>query len=824
MAAFIQKLFRKGKPTGKSGATAGSSKPVAPKPVDTSVTDARDEQRAAQQRQLASAPTDDQLESLAIEGLTADIRSDAARRISEKSSLQRVQKDTKGRDKTVYQIAKQALQQLREIEEQALRTRERIQVLVTHAADQAKTDDTNLYEARLDALMKQWALVENDASTEQTSTFLEAAHRCRERVVQLQAKVDDQARQQEQQKQRAETLELLQSTLDELRLKSADELPSLSSLDAMQKTQENRWLEATRDTTVDKQEQKRFESVMQPLRVYISALKRLGQYREQISALETNQGSNESGDRQQQAKELIGIIDWPADVSRPTSLDALTRLAGEPKAAPAAKKDDAEQKKLAETLQSTLEKLNEALEAQQLKESRQLFKQAQQQFKALNHRHGKPLQARLQLLGGQLRELADWQGFATEPKQIALCEQMEYLAAQPMDPEAKSERIRELQNEWRGLGGSSDRTLWTRFKAASDQAYEPCKAYFSAKSGLKQANLETRKVICDELAVFIENADWAQIDWKSAERIHQTARQEWKAAWPIEFRDNRGVQKRFDDLLKQLEERLNVERHKNEALKQGIVDRAWELVSHEPLSEAMDQAKALQTEWTHIGITRHREDRKLWQAFRQACDDIFARRDAHKIEQQQASQEADARVETVLSECEALQPNADQTTLEGAMAQLQAASKEPVSTAVRERLTQEKRRLAALIDGLRIRNQVQAWQDLVTARVANDMEQASLPVNWQALAGEVDAMEADELVIRAEILTGTASPETDQGRRMEIQVQRLTQGMGNTNGDDQNKSRQLEALVASWCVRQPADAVNDQLAERLNRALETMLD
>lgn len=42
----------------------------------------------------------------------------------------------------------------------------------------------------------------------------------------------------------------------------------------------------------------------------------------------------------------------------------------------------------------------------------------------------------------------------------------------------------------------------------------------------------------------------------------------------MEFRDNRPVQKRFDDLLKQLEAPLDTERKKNEALKQGIVERA----------------------------------------------------------------------------------------------------------------------------------------------------------------------------------------------------------------------------------------------------------
>ncbi|MFL1465188.1 DUF349 domain-containing protein [Marinobacter sp. HN1S83] len=822
MAAFIQKLFKNRKSTGKSGATPGRAKAAPVQQKETPEVDLRKEQLEEQKQQLSGSPTGDQLERLAINGLTAGLRTEAARQITDKSALQRVQKEAKGRDKAVYQLVRQALQEIRHEEEQQQKTRERIETLVAQAGDQARSEDTKLYEARLDALLRQWAEVEHEASSEQTTEFLEAVHRCRERVEHLKAEAEQTLRQQEQQKQRTETLELLQATLDELRQQSPDQAPSLSTLDALQKTQENRWLEATRETSVEKHEQKTYESCMQPLRNYIGALKRFTQHRDQLSALTENPSAD--GDPQNEARELIKTIDWPTDFSRPAQLETVCKLAGTAKTKPAPQRDSKEQKQQADALKTTLEKLDAALEAKQLKESRQLFKHAQHQFRDLDHRHGKPFQARMQLLGGQLRELTDWQGFATEPKQIALCEQMEYLATQPMEPEAKAERIHELQNEWRELGGSSDRALWTRFKAASDKAYEPCKAYFSAKSGLKQANLEKRKAICEELETFLGAADWSAIDWKTAERIHQTARQEWKAAWPIEFRDNRPVQKRFDALLKKLEDPLNTERHKNEALKQDIVDRANALINHEPLTDAMDQAKALQTEWKQIGITRHREDRKLWQAFRKACDEIFARRDARKSEQQQAAREADERVESVIASCETL--NGDETdtgVIENALGDLKTLASEPVSQSVRDRIGEQKRRLSGMLEDLKTRSKVQSWQDHVQARLAGNQDNDSIPAAWPALADEPDTMDARELVIRAEILTGAPSPESDQGRRMEIQVQRLANGMGNTGGTDSDKNRQLESLVANWCIQQPQEALDDDLATRLNTALETLL-
>lgn len=818
MAAFIQKLFGNRKAT----ATAVTPRKEATK-EEADKTSRQDDQRELQAEALKANPSEGELEELAIGGLTAGIRSEAAEALTEKATLQRVQKLAKGKDKGVYQIVRQKLQRIRDDEDRQRKLAETIQTIVRHAVEQARSDDTKLFEARLDALLQKWADVEAQASQEQTTEFLQAVHQCRERLREMQAEKDQLRHQQEQKSQRAETLSLLEDTLDELKHQDPDLEPSLASLDALQKTQENRWLEATRDTQVEKQEQKTYENLMQSLRSYISAVKRLGQHRDEIMTLQATDSSDTDDSKQtDQASAILETVDWPRDFRRPTVLDALNRLAGKPRPAKTNKPDSEEQKALADSLRQVLDKLEEALESKQLKESRQHFKAAQQLAKGLDHRHGKSLQPRMHLLGGQLRELTDWQGFATRPKQESLCEQMEYLANQPMEPEAKAERIKELQNEWRGLGGSSDRDLWSRFKQASDQAYEPCKAYFSAKSGLKQANLETRKTICDQLGTFLDNADWNNIDWKAAERIHQTAREEWKAAWPVEFRDNRPVQKRFDDLLKQLEAPLDTERKKNEALKQGIVERAEALIEHEPLGDAMSQAKALQTEWTSIGITRHREDRKLWQAFRKACDQIFAQRDARKNEQEQLSREADEKAGPVLEACQSAGSDSSLDVLKATLAELDSLRNEPLSAGSKERVSQERSRLSGLVSTRQLQDQIDTWKTWINARSSSTLDSEALPQHWAGLAADVGQPDPVELVIRAEILAEVPSPAEDQGRRMEIQVQRLAKGMGNASSDS-DKSRQLEMLVANWCVVQPVDVVSEPLAERLGKALEAVL-
>ncbi len=812
MAAFIQKFF-KGRKTKTPEKPAQAEKaPEAPS----------QDLLLEQQQVLANNPSDENLEQLALEGKTADLRLQAATMLTDLESLQRLQKSARGRDKGVYQVVRQKLQELREAEAERQRLADAIQALIKQAEEHARTDNTRLYEARFEQLLKHWTPLETLTSNDQKTRFLSAAHQCRDRIQQAQRADEAAAAQSGKARERAQTLDVLKSTLEELKALPEDRSASLSSLGAMQTTQENRWLEATRDADVSTSEQSSYETLMQDLRGYISAVQRLQQRSEEISALLDN-GPGETSPQQhdhERLSNLVREIAWPAGYDHPSELNKLQAVAGEPQPTPKSRPAADPQTSKREQLTSTLDVLEKALEAKQLKESKQHFKRAQQQMNALQERNTRSFQAKFQLFQGQLRELQDWQGFATQPKQISLCERMEHLADQHLEPEAKAEKIKELQNEWRELGGSSDRDRWQRFKRASDLAYEPCKDYFAAKTGLKKANLEKRQEICRQLALFVEQNDWSSVDWKAVERIDRVAKEEWKTAWPVEFRDNRAIQKQFDALLAKLEKPLNTERDKNEVMKQAVVERAEALVSHEPLADAIELAKALQGEWKAIGITRHRQDRKLWQAFRTACDSVFERRDAHKQEQAAHNRESEDRLEGLLKRSTEITDTSDQPALLAMAGELKTALSEPASSATTERLRLEQQRLKTLQRNAQLAEQLADWHQRIQTRVNNTPAPETCPKGWAQRAEALAGMTAAELVIRAEILTEQPSPAEDQALRMEIQVKRLADGMSGSglSGDLQD---QLASLVAAWCLGESSADRPQALADRLAAALNT---
>lgn len=743
-----------------------------------------------------------QLEQLAIQAKTSQARQSAVDQVTDEAALQRIVKAAKGRDKSVYQIARQKLQALREEAAKTAAARAEIEKVLEQCEAHARTESTKLYQPRFESLLKSWNSLQGEITPEEKQRFEAARTLCQARCDELRSRAQQEAEAKARIEERAATLALLQDTIAQLKQATPEQIPSVSSLDAMQKTQENRWLEATREAEVDPQAQQSFEQLMQSLRQYLQAHQRLEAHQGELqAALDATPEDSHSSI----LRTLVKTIAWPAGYSPPTVLSAAeARLKSAPRDVPPArrsqKSDDTSQ------LQNLLDKLQEVLEQKELKPSRKLLKEVQQAAESLSERARRPFQARVALLTRQMQDLQDWHGFATRPKQEALCEQMEHLAEQHLEPELKAAKIHELQEQWRELGGSSDQLLWQRFKQAADTAFAPCQAYFAARNELKAANLHKREQICDELSMFISGVDWTGCDWRGVEKIHRQARQEWRDAKPIDFRRNRNVQRRFDDLLKDIDARLDEERARNEAAKADIVTRAQALADHEPLAEAMATAKEMQKEWEGIGITRQKRDRVLWQSFRTACDAVFSRRDDKRAEEQAQTSEQLSAAEFALSQVEQLLEEGENLhAIEQGLKDFRE-----LSLPSRQREYLNKR-----LEELRNR-----FQDISQRSQRQQQKQLWLEQLRQANTGTADTTTVKEICIRAEILAGLESPPEDQDQRMTLQVERLAAGMGQGLNFPDAKA-EMNHLLSLWKNNPPASSEPALLA-RMEAAIETL--
>ncbi|MGB3619993.1 MAG: hypothetical protein WBA20_01455, partial [Ketobacter sp.] len=61
----------------------------------------------------------------------------------------------------------------------------------------------------------------------------------------------------------------------------------------------------------------------------------------------------------------------------------------------------------------------------------------------------------------------------------------------------------------------------------------------------------------------LEQNDWEHADWKAVNELYETAKSEWRLYTPVERKEGKKVQDRFNGLLDQLRNKLQGEFERN---------------------------------------------------------------------------------------------------------------------------------------------------------------------------------------------------------------------------------------------------------------------
>jgi len=450
----------------------------------------------------------------------------------------------------------------------------------------------------------------------------------------------------------------------------------------------------------------------------------------------------------------------------------------------------------------------------------------------------------------KLEKLRDWQSYAVLPKKEALIKKMRHLTEHSLDPESRAQTIRDMQDEWKLLSrGLQDRQqdLWQTFHDLAQLAYEPCKEFFSEQRNLREVNLDRRKEIVEQLGKYQQLVDWNQPDIKEIDQLLQVARNDWRKYSPVDRSANKVVQDQFDAIHSTMINKLRKEQEAFKDNKRVIIEKAKTLLEVEDIKDATEQVKRLQREWKTAGIVARKDEQELWKEFRVVCDELFNRR-----EQQVLTFKADLEInrekaELIISKIEGLIDSSDSQNLSSefkvlkteyeSIGTLPKAHYQKLSKRFKEgciafeKASREAQRSAA----------DQSWQDVIrwvrdarfgegTADHATEtwnglnVPDACRPLikyleNWQNQPDELHQAALHEKTIDLEILTGTDSPAEDAGIRMNLQVQRLSDGIGSSTS-----SLQIEQLVFDWLATGPVDKViYDGFERHLNLARDNWL-
>ena len=529
----------------------------------------------------------------------------------------------------------------------------------------------------------------------------------------------------------------------------------------------------------------------------------------------------------------VARVNWPewAKPAEPLR-QAAARLAGLQRFADAAQ---AHQERLAEQLEAAVNEIGTAIEAGRLQGATSALGLARRLEKSLPDRLAAAHRKAISRCAAQVDELRDWQTFATAPKREGLLQAMTALAEQPEPPREQAARIKALRAEWAALGnpsGGRERSLHNQFNRAAERAFVPCRAYYAEQAELRSRNLAGRERICEQLEAYLANVDWPSADMKAAEQIMRTAREEWRSLHPVDRKQGKAVESRFERSQESIHAKVKQAWERNLASKRDIVAAAEALAAGDAdMAEKVAEVKRLQQRWRAVGITPRSADQKLWRQFRGHCDRIFSTRDAHR---QQAARQVDDAVATAEGICR---------TLEDA---LEASASRPPDPALLHRLRGELHDLA--LPERRRRQAERRFEDL--ARDYNQVlrivkHKAALADLEQLRAWDVECSLAEaegrsfqppapefegrgqgasecerilrEATVAAEIQAGIESPPEDAELRLQVQVKALNDSMN--RGAKRKPPREL---AAEWCRTGPKTPACDPLRDRFFTALRVL--
>ncbi len=556
----------------------------------------------------------------------------------------------------------------------------------------------------------------------------------------------------------------------------------------------------------------------------------------------------------------LSHISWPEGRPNPGLLDDVsTRLAAfrtfQEQASERARTLETAAGELIAALEQQIEAGNLDAAVSRDAELRSLLKDLpQEQSRSLRHQ-AHPLEHRLS-------ELKDWRTFATSPKREALLHEMEALIDSGLEPSTQGDQIKALRSSWNALGPVTtrhDRHVFDRFNHAAEQAFEPCRVFYQEQAAQREHNLSQRNGICEVLERYLHDtdwtgADWTATDWKSAEQILRTARDEWHRFHPVDRAPGRKLKTRFDALTDQVHEHIKTEWDRNITRKEELIGAAEAVTSAEtPIQEATNTIKSLQQRWRDVGITPRRVDQRLWKVFRKACDAVFERRDQERTSHRES---LDSEADSAAALCDEFQAHIDSCATDtaqkatlrefvGRFHQLGELPRDKADALRRrfEELEQSYRSLLSDAAQHAIYTELDRWKELDAtlseleqrARAGEtveppDVDRFALTLTDAVLqrlnraAGQTPGSTADDegfrqsMAIEAEIAVGFESPETDQQRRLELQVERLNRGM---SGQRDSEEDPLE-LAIRWCSMPGGDPDINGLRDRFFDALRQL--
>ena len=214
-----------------------------------------------------------------------------------------------------------------------------------------------------------------------------------------------------------------------------------------------------------------------------------------------------------------------------------------------------------------------------------------------------------------------------------IVEELKVLLEKTEDVTHTFPAFRELQNRWKSVGAvpqAKVKDLLETYQHYVEKFYDYIKINNEFRDMDFRKNLEAKEALCRKAEELAQQENIVAA-FKDLQKLHE----EWKETGPVakEYRDQlwerfKAVTSEINKKHQQYYEQLKETQKKNLEAKTILCEKAEEIAACTPdssnewneISKRMDQ---LQAEWKNVGFASKKDNQKIYDRFRAACDKFY---------------------------------------------------------------------------------------------------------------------------------------------------------------------------------------------------------
>ncbi len=224
-------------------------------------------------------------------------------------------------------------------------------------------------------------------------------------------------------------------------------------------------------------------------------------------------------------------------------------------------------------------------------------------------------------------------------RKLEIIDRVKEMATSPDEANKSYQEFKQLQAEWKTIGAvppEKATEVWRKFQHIVEQYYDLLKLNFEARDYDFKKNLEIKTALCEAAEKLTEEKDVV-----SAFHQLQTLHEQYREAGPVAKDLREEIWNRFkaastiiNKAHQAFFERLRSSEEDNLRRKTELCEKVEKIIAEPNNSnnEWENHAKQIievQAEWKTIGFAPHKMNVKIFERFRQACDQFFTAKAAH---------------------------------------------------------------------------------------------------------------------------------------------------------------------------------------------------